>query len=234
MNATPKKLPITAIIQMIIFIGILPFLPLLISQRWDWWEAWVYGIISVVGFIVSRRLAVQRNPDILTERASYGKQEDTQSWDKILSPLVALGGFLILLVAGLDRLFAWPPYWYVSLAARLIALALVIGSYALGAWALIENRYFSGVVRLQTDRGHQVVSGGPYRFMRHPGYAATLITYLATPVLLHSVWAFLPALFLCAMLVLRTSLEDEFLQKNLDGYSDYTQKTRYRLIPGIW
>ncbi len=234
MTETKKSITARMIIQMVIFIGIMPFLPLLISQRWDWWEAWVYGIISVVGFIISRRLAVQRNPDILTERASYGKQEDTQPWDKILSPLVALGGFLILVVAGFDRLLEWPPYWYVSLSARLIALAFIMGSYALGAWALIENRYFSGVVRLQTDRGHQVVSSGPYRFTRHPGYAGTVITYLATPVLLHSIWAFLPAVFLCCMLVLRTRLEDEFLQKNLAGYADYAKKTRYRLIPGIW
>lgn len=222
------------LVKMIVFIFIMPFLPILIAWRWDWWEVWVYAVISILGFIISRRLAVQRNPDILAERASYGQQEDAQPWDKILSPLVALGGVLILVTAGFDRLLPWPPYLETSLAARLIALTLIIASYALGSWALIENRYFSGVVRLQTERGHQVVSSGPYRWMRHPGYAGTVITYLALPVLLNSFWAFLPAVFLCVLLVLRTSLEDEFLQKNLEGYVDFTKRTRYRLIPGIW
>ncbi|NMB55469.1 MAG: isoprenylcysteine carboxylmethyltransferase family protein [Leptolinea sp.] len=220
------------LIKMILFILIMPFITLLISWKWDWWEAWVYGLISVLGFIISRKLAVQRNPDILEERASYGKQEDTQPWDKILSPLVALGGMFILIVAGLDMLFRWPPEF--SLPVKLIALTAVVASYALGSYALIENRYFSGVVRLQTERGHKVVSGGPYRWMRHPGYAGTLLTYLATPFLLDSAWALIPAMILVILMVIRTRLEDRFLHQNLDGYADYAKRTRFRLIPGIW
>ena len=232
METKKNSLSVDAIVKMIVFILIMPFITILISWKWDWWEAWVYGILSVVGFAVSRRLAVQRNPDIMAERASYGKQDDTQPWDKILSPLVALGGVFILIVAGLDMLFAWPPSF--SLPVKLVALVVIIAGYALGSWALIENRYFSGVVRLQTDRGHSVVSGGPYRFVRHPGYAGTVITYLAIPFLLDSAWALVPAVILVGLLFWRTKLEDRFLQENLTGYKDFTLKTRYRLIPGIW
>ena len=231
--ATKKNsLSVDAIVKMILFILIMPFITILISWKWDWWEAWVYGILSVVGFAVSRRLAVQRNPDIMAERASYGKQDDTQPWDKILSPLVALGSIFILIAAGLDMLFAWPPSF--SLPVKVIALIIIIAGYSLGSWALIENRYFSGVVRLQTDRGHSVVSSGPYRFVRHPGYAGTVITYLAIPFLLDSAWALVPAVILVGLLFLRTALEDRFLQDNLSGYKDFTLKTRFRLIPGIW
>jgi len=99
---------------------------------------------------------------------------------------------------------------------------------------LIENRYFSGMVRIQTDRGHQVVSAGPYRWIRHPGYAGSLIYFLATPIFLDSSWAFIPAVLLTIVLVIRTSLEDKTLQKELEGYQTYASQVRFRLIPGIW
>jgi protein-S-isoprenylcysteine O-methyltransferase Ste14 len=99
---------------------------------------------------------------------------------------------------------------------------------------LIENRFFSGMVRIQAERGHQVVSSGPYRWMRHPGYAGALVTYLATPVFLDSLWAFLPVVFLAVVLVVRTKLEDKTLRDQLEGYRDYARKVRYRLLPGVW
>jgi len=232
MDIKKNTLPVDAIVKMVVFILIMPFTTILISWKWDWWEAWAYGILSVVGFAVSRRLALQRNPDIMKERAGYGKQENTQSWDKVLSPLVALGGVFILITAGLDMLLAWPPSF--SLPVKIIALVIILAGYSLGSWALIENRYFSGVVRLQTDRGHSVVSSGPYRLVRHPGYAGTVITYLAIPFLLDSAWALIPAVILVGLLFWRTALEDRFLQDNLEGYKDFTHKTRFRLIPGIW
>jgi protein-S-isoprenylcysteine O-methyltransferase Ste14 len=90
------------------------------------------------------------------------------------------------------------------------------------------------MVRIQTDRGQRVVSSGPYRWLRHPGYAGALLAYLATPFLLDSLWALLPALFLMVVLVIRTRLEDQILQVELPGYSDYVQRVRYRLLPGVW
>jgi len=89
-------------------------------------------------------------------------------------------------------------------------------------------------VRIQTDRGHQVVSSGPYRWIRHPGYTGALLTYLATPIFLDSIWAFLPVILITVVLVIRTSLEDKVLQDELQGYRDYTKRVRYRLIPGVW
>jgi protein-S-isoprenylcysteine O-methyltransferase Ste14 len=89
-------------------------------------------------------------------------------------------------------------------------------------------------VRIQTDRGQRVVSSGPYHWIRHPGYAGALLTYLGTPIFLDSIWAFLPTLFLISVLVYRTSLEDRFLQDALDGYRDYARRVHYRLLPGVW
>jgi protein-S-isoprenylcysteine O-methyltransferase Ste14 len=115
-----------------------------------------------------------------------------------------------------------------------LSLSLFVAGYVLGAYALIENRFFSGKVRIQTERNQQVVSSGPYRWMRHPGYAGALLAYFVTPLLLDSNWAFLPAVFLAICLVVRTHLEDRTLQAELPGYREYAQRVRYRLLPGIW
>ena len=221
-----------AILLMLFFIVVIPFLPLLISRDWDWWEAWVYAIIGILGFAISRVLAARRHPDLLAERARFLQHDDAKPWDKLLSPLVGLGGGLIPLVAGLDALFDWSPPF--SLTVKILALVIILAGYALGSYALIENRFFSGMVRIQTDRGHQVVSSGPYRWIRHPGYAGALLTYLATPIFLDSRWAFLPVMFITIVLVIRTSMEDKVLQDELEGYHDYARRVRYRLLPGVW
>lgn len=220
------------IVLLIFFIVVIPLLPLLISRQWDWWEAWVYAFVTIVGFVVSRALAARNHPDLLAERARFMQHEDTASWDKTLAPLVGLGGGLIPLVAGLDALFNGSPTF--SLPLKGASLIIFLAGYALASYALIENRYFSGTVRIQTERNHKVVSGGPYRWMRHPGYAGALLSYVATPVFLDAVWAFLPVLFLGSVLVLRTSLEDKLLKNQLKGYCEYARQVPYRLLPRVW
>lgn len=218
--------------QLIFFIVVIPFLPLLISRQWDWWEAWVYAILYILGFVISRVLAARRHPDLIAERAHYMQQVNTKSWDKLLSLFLGLGGILVILVAGLDALYNWSSQY--NLLVKIISLFALVLGYALGSYALIENRFFSGTVRLQTERGHQVISSGPYRWMRHPGYAGALLTYLATPLFLDSSWAFLPTMFTVILMIIRTYLEDRFLQNELEGYCDYTKRVRYRLLPGVW
>lgn len=232
MSTQPKVITPRLILIMLFFVVVIPFLPLLISRQWDWWQAWVYALVSILGFAVSRVLAARRNPDLIAERARYLSHEDAKSWDKLLSPLVGLGGGLVPLVAGLDALVAGPADF--SLPAEIFALLLIIASYALASYALIENRFFSGMVRLQTDRGQQVISTGPYAWIRHPGYAGALVTYWATPVFLDSLWAFLPVALLTVVLVIRTHLEDRTLQEELAGYREYASRVRFRLLPGIW
>jgi protein-S-isoprenylcysteine O-methyltransferase Ste14 len=158
--------------------------------------------------------------------------EDIEPWDRILAPLVGLGGASVLLVAGLDARFHWSSGFAASI--KVIAAITLTASFALGSWALIHNRFFSGVVRIQSDRGHHVVSTGPYAWIRHPGYAGGLVSYLAVPFLLDSVWAIVPAALFAATLVVRTSLEDKTLQARLAGYAEYSQRVRYRLFPGVW
>jgi len=232
MSDRQKTITPRVIVQMLFFIVLVPFLPLLISRHWDWWEAWAYALISILGFAISRLLAARRNPDLIAERARFLMHEDAKPWDKLLAPLVGLGGGLIPLVVGLDALFGWSPSF--SSTLKILALVVFLAGYVLGAYALIENRFFSGMVRIQTDRDQQVVSSGPYRWVRHPGYAGALWSYLALPIFLDSAWALLPAIFLTLVLVIRTSLEDRTLQAELAGYRDYARRVRYRLLPGVW
>jgi protein-S-isoprenylcysteine O-methyltransferase Ste14 len=221
------------VIQLLVFIVLVPFLPLLVSARWDWWQAWAYGLVGVLGFIASRYLVSRRHPDLLTERSRMMEHQDAKTWDKLLGRLVGLGGAIIPLVAGLDLKYSWSDTNY-SFAVEIIALVFILLGYAIGAWALMENRFFSGVVRIQTERGHHVVSSGPYAIVRHPGYAGALLTYFATPLLLDSPWTFLPVIVMAIVLVIRTALEDRTLQEELPGYKEFAQKTRYRLVPGVW
>lgn len=232
MSDTKRTFTLKVIIQLLIVVVLMPMLPLIISGAWNWWEAWVYAVTATASFILSRALAAKRHPDILAERARSMQMKDAKPWDKVLSPLMAFGSVFILAVAGFDRLFSWtepfPPL------IELAALAILLLGFALGTWALMENRFFSGVVRIQTDRGHHVVTTGPYRFIRHPGYVGALWTYLTMPLFFSSLWAFIPAVLTLVVIVIRTSMEDATLQNELPGYKEYAQKTRYRLLPGIW
>jgi protein-S-isoprenylcysteine O-methyltransferase Ste14 len=122
----------------------------------------------------------------------------------------------------------------VSLTTNLIALTGIVLGYGFSSWALIENRFFSGTVRIQTERGHHVVSTGPYRIVRHPGYTGGLFGYFLIPLLLDSLWAWIPTILLGIIMVIRTALEDKTLLDELPGYREFAQKTKYRLLPGIW
>jgi protein-S-isoprenylcysteine O-methyltransferase Ste14 len=231
-NIQQKKISPGIIILTLLLVVVFPFLPLLISKRWDWWEAWVYAITTIIAFALSRILAARRHPDIIAERAGFLQHENTKPWDKRLASLGMLGGSLIPLIAGLNALYAWSPLF--SLTVKIALLVLILAGYTLGSYAFIENAFFSAEVRVQADRGHQVVSSGPYRWIRHPGYAGSLLTTLVIPFFLDSPWAFLPAVFCIILLVIRTNLEDKTLWNELEGYRDYAMRVRYRLFLGIW
>jgi len=220
------------VIMLLLVLVVIPLLPILISRRWTWWEAWIMAAVFILSFIVSRALAARRTPDILKERANYNLHENTQAWDKWRSPLVAFGSVFILLVAGLDVRYHWSAGF--SRPVEMLGLAIILEGYLFASYAFIENAYFSGTVRIQGERGHKVVSSGPYGWVRHPGYLGSLIASQGMPLLLDSAWAFLPVVVFGVFFILRTSLEDRFLQGNLAGYHEYAQKVCFRLLPGIW
>jgi len=228
----PKTFSPRVVVQLLVSLVAVPFLPLLVSWHWGWWEAWVFGLTCILTFIVSRVLAARRNPDLIAERARFQQHKDTKPWDRVLSLLLVLGGGAVPLVVGLDERFGWTPA--LGVPAKVLSLVAILAGHVVSSYALVVNRFFSGEVRIQTDRGHHVISSGPYGWVRHPGYAGGLLAYLATPLFLDSVWAYLPTVVLMALLVVRTSLEDKTLQAELPGYREYASRVRHRLVPGIW
>jgi protein-S-isoprenylcysteine O-methyltransferase Ste14 len=146
--------------------------------------------------------------------------------------MATIGPLSIWIVSGLDYRNSWSdefPAWVVVIAVELVLLG---GLLAL--WAMAANRYFVGMVRIQTERGHKVISSGPYRYMRHPGYLGSIFYMLFTPLALGSLWGVLPALITVGVIFMRTYLEDKTLIDELDGYLAYTDQVRFRIIPGIW
>ena len=135
-------------------------------------------------------------------------------------------------VAGLDAGRVGRPS--LSWAWFALGLAVLVPATVFATWAMLENEHFEQLVRIQTDRGHRVVSTGPYRFVRHPGYLGAIVGAFVTPLMLGSVWTFVPAGLIAALFVVRTQLEDRTLRRELAGYAEYAQRTRFRLVPGIW
>jgi protein-S-isoprenylcysteine O-methyltransferase Ste14 len=154
-------------------------------------------------------------------------------WDKVLAPLMALSlSFPLVIVAGLDHRYGWSPLFPTWL--NIVGLLLVALGYAFATWAFAENRFFSSVVRIQTDRGHVVCDSGPYRIVRHPGYAGNLLALPGLVLALDSAWTLIPAGVALVVALLRTALEDRTLQEELPGYREYKSRVRYRLLPGVY
>ncbi|MFC1619107.1 methyltransferase family protein [Candidatus Neomarinimicrobiota bacterium] len=219
--------------RFILFLLLVPAALLLTAGRADWFMGWVYIGLVMVFSAGSRFLVLRKDPGLLAERAQSLSKEDAKPWDKwIVLQIAMVGPIAMLALCGLDERFGWSPD--IQPVYRITALAIIVFGYALSTWAMTSNRFFSGVVRIQKDRGHQVVSGGPYRLMRHPSYIGAIFTFLTIPILLGSLWALIPGAYLSAVIILRTALEDRTLREELEGYEEYTRKVRFRLVPGIW
>jgi protein-S-isoprenylcysteine O-methyltransferase Ste14 len=168
--------------------------------------------------------------EVLAERGS--KKENVEDWDKVMGKLIVLSMMSIFLIAGLDYRWNWSQD--IDSILHLASIAVFILGCALEIWAMRVNLFFSDVVRIQLDREHKVCSSGPYKYVRHPGYLGMIVYYLATPLLIGSWWAMIPAFMMMTLLVIRAKLEDETLLKKLPGYEEYALRTKYRLLPRVW
>ena len=229
----PQAFGVRGWIRLSITYLLIPAVLFICAGDLGWWQGWVYaGLILATG-IVSRMWAERRHPGLMAEREQSESASGVKAWDRVLAPLMAVSvSFPLVIVAGLDHRYGWSPAF--PLWLTIVGLALIAVGYALGAWALVENRFFSGVVRIQTERGHVVCDSGPYRIMRHPGYAGNVLPLPGIVLGLGTVWTLIPAVVALIIIVTRTALEDRTLQEELAGYRAYAQRVRYRLFPGIW
>jgi protein-S-isoprenylcysteine O-methyltransferase Ste14 len=194
--------------------------------------AWPMGwaVLAVyLGFTLAGLVPIPR--PLLEERSRLSSFESAS--DLALGALFAVLLYPGTLVAcGLDRRLGWSPP--LAAAVPAIALALFVAGYAFAFQAMRENPFFSTAVRLQTERGHRLVTTGPYAAVRHPGYAGAIVAHLAIPLALGSLAGLAPAALGGALVALRAAREDRFLREYLPGYPEYAGRVRSRLVPGLW
>lgn len=201
------------------------------AGKLDWTRGWIYLAASLMALLVTDILVRRENPAVLEARAKW-RHKNTEAFDKVFLGIFAPCFFLQPAIAGLDAVrFGWSstPFWTVY-----VGLAFFVFGSALVAWTLAVNPHAESTVRIQTDRGHAVISAGPYQIVRHPMYVGIMLGYLGSPLILGSMWALAISGLLIALFVARTALEDRTLSRELSGYKEYTARTRYRLVPGLW
>jgi protein-S-isoprenylcysteine O-methyltransferase Ste14 len=202
------------------------------AGRRDLPRAWLFFGATFVYFVASTLAIYWFNPELLIARLTL-RREGSKTWDEILMRAANLTGMLLIpAVAGLDLgRYGWSS---LDLIYVVPGFALFILGAVLITWAMIVNRYFESTVRIQEDRGHEVVSTGPYKFVRHPGYLSGILWMSSIPLIIGSLYTLIPVMIYGAMMILRTHLEDRTLHEELPGYPEYAERVRYRLIPGIW
>lgn len=201
------------------------------AGRFGWVRGWICVATQVLCLVAAHSVARRRNPALAEARTQW-RRTDTKPFDRILLGLYLPLTFVQPSVAGLDAVrFGWSsmPFWTVY-----PGVLLFMASVAVVGLVMAENPHAEPTVRIQTDRAHRVVRTGPYRLVRHPMYAAAIFMYPATALMLGSMWSLAIAGVIAILLVVRTSLEDKTLIRELPGYEEFTRETRYRLVPGMW
>lgn len=186
----------------------------------------LYFLVSIIGCV----MMYQGHQETLNERGK--SQADTKSWDKVLLPIyVFLAYFLIYFVAGLGVRLGWA---HLSVEWLYIGVFLYLISSALTIWPVVENTHFESTSRIQKNRKQEVISTGPYRIVRHPGYLGILLWAAAITLIFGTLAVGIVAGIIAVVIVIRTYLEDRMLQNELEGYPEYAGKVRCRLIPFVW
>jgi|WetSurMetagenome_2_1015567.scaffolds.fasta_scaffold40873_2 protein-S-isoprenylcysteine O-methyltransferase Ste14 len=196
----------------------------------DYLNGWIFLIASILGNVISS-LAIHKNTDLIDERSKFG--EGTKSWDKLILGLSGSNYIILLIIAGLDSgRYGWSKNFHWSFYG--LGIILTYLGQIIFLIAQRQNNYFSSVVRIQKDRGQVVCEDGLYRLIRHPGYLGMIITFIGLPIILGSVLSIFCVLMSIILMIIRTSLEDRMLKEELNGYIEYSHKTKFKLIPKIW
>jgi protein-S-isoprenylcysteine O-methyltransferase Ste14 len=214
---------------MIIFFLVLIFVP---AGTFNWLEAWIFLSLYFVWLTVMIVWMKKNDPELLKERMTAKKKKNIKHWDKIFMFAYTMMFMLLFVLTGLDAVrFRWS---HVTLAVKVVGFLGFFLAIGIVAWTMKENTFLSEMVRIQDERGHRVCTTGPYRYVRHPMYVGVIIFLFCFPLALGSYYSLIPAFFTVILFFIRTALEDKTLQNELQGYKEYAEKVRYRLIPRIW
>lgn len=200
------------------------------AGRVNYWQGWIYAVIGVVMTVLTYTV-FSMSRELMDERSKPGA--GAKKWDKAILAYSALMLVAMFVVAGLDSgRFHWSPRFHWSL--YLLGVIFTVAGQLLFIVAQNQNKFFSSVVRIQSERGHTVYKDGLYKIVRHPAYLGNFIQTLGFPLLFGSLWSIIPVVISIILLLIRTQLEDKTLVNELDGYRQYTGETRYKIIPYIW
>lgn len=220
------KFLLKTLITTLIFSAIL----FLFAGKSDYFQGWIFLATNVITGLMNF-WTIRNNSELMTERSKVG--EGTKSWDKLILGLSSLAYLANVIIAGLDSgRYHWSPDFNWSI--YVLGVILTIVGQVVFLTARKENKYFSSVVRIQKDRGQTICDTGIYKVVRHPGYLGMTISLIGLPLITGSVWSIIPIGISIILLFTRTALEDNMLKEELPGYTEYTERTRQRLIPKIW
>ena len=226
-ESTTSRAVLRRMLQVVMTYLILAAILFVSSGRLNWPWAWAYLGVGLVILVINAAILPA---ELIAERGQ--PRDNVKGWDRVLATVASLATLGVPIVAGLDERFGWSLQ--TAPVTHLSGLAFFALGQGLFSWAMASNKYFSTAVRIQMDRGHTVATGGPYRYVRHPGYTGYIVSTLGMAPALGSFWAIIPAGLVACLLVVRTVLEDRTLQDELHGYREYAQRVRHRLLPGIW
>lgn len=207
----------------IALVGLLLFLP---AGTWQYWQAWVFIAVLFIPMLIMGVILLIKSPELLAKRLNNKEKEAVQKHVVALSGLMFICGFV---VCGLDYRWGWSdmPWWIVGMAAVLFLLG-----YAMYAEVMRENAYLSRTIEVQENQ--KLIDTGLYGIVRHPMYTATLLMFLAIPLILGSWWGMAVFAVYPVLIIKRIQNEEQVLAAGLKGYTDYQQRVRWRLIPWVW
>lgn len=229
-SPVPIKVWLKRIFSIILLIVVMDGLLFGTAGRLDWFGAWLLTGLYLVFLLIIVFWATRNAPGLMEERSRMAK--NVKAWDKVITRIYTVLLLTMLVVAGLDAgRFRWSA---MPIVLQIVGVILLILTGIVIWWVMSVNYFLSSYARIQDDRGQQVITEGPYRYVRHPMYAMLVPFMFGIAFVLGSWWALVPAGMIGVLYVIRTALEDRMLQEELPGYREYAQKVRYRLFPGIW
>ena len=230
-GSTPARTPVgRACVRFLFSLGVWGGLLFWAAGTLSWTRGWVHVGLWIVTLATNLVILLRTNPEVLATRMN--RQQVFAKFEKVMLPLFVPAMLAIPVVAGLDAVrYAWTflPLW-----AMWPGVIVHVAGGAFMLWAMMVNPYLAKEVRIQTERGHRVITTGPYAIVRHPMYVGLILVLAGIPLLLGSSWAFLPVCVVALLLVIRTVFEDRMLRKKLPGYGAFMLRTPHRLIPGVW
>lgn len=223
------KTPSKTTIALQFIAGIVVCIALLfgVAGTWNWPEAWIYLIIQFTFSGIMATYLLKNDPSLLQKRMAFDIPKEL--WDKFIMLSIVIFSCALFIMPALDVRYGWSS---VPLIVKTISFLLIAWSLHIIFLTLKENSYLAKIVVIQ--KGHKVISTGPYAKVRHPMYVGAIILFVALPLALNSVYSIIPGLIVALTLIIRTSLEDKRLHKELKGYKAYAKKVKYKLIPGVW